>query len=324
MKMLTLRDYDYKAPMPYFGGKRRIAAQVWQRLGNVKNYVEPFFGSGAVLLARPHAPQIETVNDADAYLANFWRALQHDPDGVAAYADWMVNEVDLVARNRYLIGHPDALAFRERMFADPDIYDVKLAGWWVWGINSWIGSGWCVGNGPWGIVNGKVQKNGGKGGQWRQLPHLGDAGQGVNRQLPHLGNAGQGVNRKLPHLGWPPETKFGSVHTDPYSGDVRTKDLYATDNHDIATQVREWAIAHGDDRRLRIALCGYAAEFAGGMPANWREYAYSAGKSYGTTASVGSGKGNDANRHNERIWFSPGCLTDNNQKPKIRQSKLTI
>ena len=34
-----------------------------------------------------------------------------------------------------------------------------------------------------------------------KLPHLGDAGQGVNRQLPHLGNAGQGVNRQLPHLG---------------------------------------------------------------------------------------------------------------------------
>jgi hypothetical protein len=39
------------------------------------------------------------------------------------------------------------------------------------------------------------------GGQKRQLPHLGDAGRGINRKLPHLGNAGRGINRQLPHLG---------------------------------------------------------------------------------------------------------------------------
>jgi site-specific DNA-adenine methylase len=41
-----------KAPFPYFGGKSRIAAEVWRRFGDVKTYVEPFCGSCAVLLAR--------------------------------------------------------------------------------------------------------------------------------------------------------------------------------------------------------------------------------------------------------------------------------
>ena len=49
---MSLTDLD-KAPFPWFGGKARIAAQVWQRFGDVRNYVEPFFGSGAVLLNRP-------------------------------------------------------------------------------------------------------------------------------------------------------------------------------------------------------------------------------------------------------------------------------
>ena len=40
------------APFPWFGGKRRVAPIVWQRFGDVQNYVEPFFGSGAVLLNR--------------------------------------------------------------------------------------------------------------------------------------------------------------------------------------------------------------------------------------------------------------------------------
>jgi len=52
-------------PFPYFGGKSKIADIVWKRLGDVPNYVEPFFGNGAVLLRRPHKPGIETVNDKD-------------------------------------------------------------------------------------------------------------------------------------------------------------------------------------------------------------------------------------------------------------------
>ncbi len=42
-----------KAPFPYFGGKSRVADEVWRRFGNPKTYVEPFCGSCAVLLARP-------------------------------------------------------------------------------------------------------------------------------------------------------------------------------------------------------------------------------------------------------------------------------
>lgn len=72
-----------KAPFPYFGGKSKVAPIVWERFGDVPNYVEPFFGSGAMLLARPHDPGTETVNDKDGFVANFWRAVQHDPEAVA-------------------------------------------------------------------------------------------------------------------------------------------------------------------------------------------------------------------------------------------------
>ena len=33
--------------------------------------------------------------------------------------------------------------FREKMKTDPTFFDAKIAGWWVWGISQWIGSGWC-------------------------------------------------------------------------------------------------------------------------------------------------------------------------------------
>ena len=40
-----------KAPFPWFGGKSKVAGLVWERFGDVANYVEPFAGSLAVLLA---------------------------------------------------------------------------------------------------------------------------------------------------------------------------------------------------------------------------------------------------------------------------------
>jgi len=59
---------------------------------------------------------------------------------------------------------------------------------------------------------------------------------------------------------------------------------------------------------MRIVLAGYWQEHAEAMPKSWRAERYSAGKSYGTQAAVGSGKGNDANRHKECLWYSPHCL----------------
>ncbi|RKG62891.1 DNA adenine methylase [Corallococcus sp. CA054B] len=130
-----------RAPFPWFGGKSRAAHLVWEAFGDVANYVEPFAGSLAVMLGRPTPAGVETVNDRDTYLANFWRAVQLAPDEVARYADWPVNEADLHARHRWLVGQTE---FRARMRQDPEYFDSKIAGWWVWGICQWIGSGWCA------------------------------------------------------------------------------------------------------------------------------------------------------------------------------------
>jgi len=196
-----------KAPFPYFGGKGRVAPDVWRRFGDVPNYVEPFFGSGAVLLSRPHEPKTETVNDLDGWLTNFWRAVRQDPDRVAAWADYPVSELDLHARGDWLFYREEAADFVERLRADPEFCCFKSAGWWLWGACSWIGTGWGprqlphVGNAGMG-VNRKLPHVGNAGrGVNRQLPHVGNAGMGVNRKLPHVGNAGMGVNRQLPHVG---------------------------------------------------------------------------------------------------------------------------
>lgn len=133
-----------RAPFPWFGGKSRVAPEVWPRFGHVANYIEPFAGSLAVLLGRPadNPPRVETVNDIDAYLSNFWRAVSADPDAVAQACDWPVNEADLHARHRWLV---ETGAERlERVKRDAEFFDAQVAGWWVWGQCLWIGSGWCA------------------------------------------------------------------------------------------------------------------------------------------------------------------------------------
>ena len=71
------------APFPWFGGKSGAFEQVWEAFGIVDNYVEPFAGSAAMLLGAPPGKRIETINDFDGMVANFWRAIAADPDAVA-------------------------------------------------------------------------------------------------------------------------------------------------------------------------------------------------------------------------------------------------
>jgi len=327
------------APFPYFGGKSAIAHEVWRRFGDVPNLVEPFFGSGAVLLSRPaeHEGCIETANDLDGLLSNFWRALKADPEAVAHHADWPVSECDLFARHVWLVQRRDSLT--ERLMADPDWYDAKAAGWWCWGICCWIGSGWCSGEGPWTVADGKLVnlRESGSAGQGvnKQLVHLASAGRGVNRKRVQLGNAGTGVNRKLMHQGqrvnqvrewfhrlaerlrrvrvccgdWSrvcgptPTIKQGltGVFLDPPYSQGRTANLYAHDSMTVADDVRAWAIEWGEHPLMRIALCGYDPLE---MPEGWTPLRWKAHGGYG---SQGDGDARE-NAGKEIIWFSPGCL----------------
>lgn len=312
------RNTNYRPPFVWFGGKSPVADAAWQALGDVDNYVEPFFGSGAVLFLRNGIGKIETVNDCDGFVSNFWRALSKDADAVTEAADWPVNEADLHARHLWLVGNRKRIT--ERLMGDPEFFDARAAGWWVWGLNCWIGSGWCSGTGPWIAEDGEL----------RQLPHLRDTGQGVNRKLPHLGNTGKGdcaVRRawlrnylrefsdRLRNVrvccgDWSrvcgPSVTFRhgltGVFLDPPYSVERTEGVYACDSNDVAVEVRQWAIENGHNDGMRIVLAGYAGEHD--MPKDWRVHAWKAAGGYGL-------EGNQAGRENsvrERLWMSPHCV----------------
>lgn len=317
-----------KAPFPYFGGKSMIADQIWQAIGDVANYIEPFCGSCAVLLNRPHEPKIETVNDKDCMIANFWRALSKDPDGVSDHADWPVNEVDLEARHAWLVKQKDSL---RDFLSEPEYYDCKIAGWWCWGQCCWIGSGWCSGEGPWQRIDGRLQKlsNAGRGIN-RQLPHLSRAGQGINRKRPHLSDAGNGINRQLEQPiqaymhqladrlrnvrvccgDWQricgPAVTFkhgltGVFLDPPYANNIRTTGLYGEDCGNVAAEVTAWAVANGANPLMRIVVAGYDGEHNILESHGWRVIEWK--------ASAGYQSQDKGNAELERLWCSPACLT---------------
>jgi len=310
------------APFPWFGGKANAAELVWQAFGVVDNYVEPFAGSAAMLLSAPDGKRVATINDADGFVANFWRAISIDPDEVAHYADWPCNEVDLFARHSWLVRQSQGLL--DRLHGEPDYFDAKIAGYWVWGACNWIGSGWCGGEGPW-IHDGETIVDS------RKLPHLGNAGQGINRQLPHLGDAGRGHPRAAYIQEW-----FSKLHdalrdTRVTCGDwTRVVKDSVTTRHgltavfldppytkgkmdytakgtggDMAQEVQAWCAANGNDKKLRIVLCGHAGEHDALIEKGWEARKWVARKGYAITEEAVE------NSAGETVWCSPHC------KPQI-------
>lgn len=215
-----------KSPFPWPGGKSDVAAEIWRRFGNVPNYVESHAGSAAVLFLRPDQPQTETLNDLDGFICNALRSIAYAPEETAVWCDWPVSEADLTAAHLWLKAQRDELT--SRLMADPDYCDPKAAGRWLWGVASWIGDGWCVADGPWINLDGRLVDR-------RTLPE--DGATGIPRKLPGIspqhGDTGiqkhregtwkvtprltaeqgiqthRGVPRKMPEVGRSPNGQIG-------------------------------------------------------------------------------------------------------------------
>jgi DNA adenine methylase len=335
------------APFPWFGGKSLACETVWAAFGAVDNYVEPFAGSAAMLLGAPDGKRVETINDADGYVANFWRAVSHDAEAVAAHADWPTNEADLFARHSWLVRQRADLL--DRLHADPEWYDAKIAGWWCWGACNWIGTGWCSGNGPW-THDGERLVNS------RERSEAGNAGRGINRQLPHLGNAGQGigVSRQIPVLSggkgfigrglqratnlprgqyirdWFDALQFRMRDVRVTCGDwSRVVKDSVTTRHGLtavfldppytkgemdysaggvggalADEVRAWCLKNGENKQLRIILCGHAGEHDELLAHGWHIRTWTARKGYAVTDEA------IENSASETLWCSPHCVQE--------------
>lgn len=314
-----------KAPFPYFGGKSRVADIVWNELGDVKTYAEPFAGSMAVLFGRPktHVGGIEVINDKDMYVANFWRAVKSSPEEVAFYADEPCNEADLTARHIWLVNTGyDRI---QKILGDPEYYDAKVAGWWVWGISNWLGSQWCTGLGRWTSEDGKIKMIDRKQdkesrGVKSQRPHI-TTSSGINVKRIKNFEGGiygymEAIQERLKNVAvccgdWSRIVTKGALSggkpagiflDPPYTNEMRYDTLYCEDDGSITRDVEKWCIESQTNKNYKIVLAGYSGEY--NLP-GWKIIEWKSGRAY---ASSGSSNRNIENRDRERLWVSPSCL----------------
>jgi len=85
----TTRRKRLTAPLKWWGGKTYLAPKIIELMPRHLHYVEPYFGGGAVLLAKDPLDESkfwgnqcyeqgisEVINDVNLELTNFWRVLQ--------------------------------------------------------------------------------------------------------------------------------------------------------------------------------------------------------------------------------------------------------
>lgn len=280
-----------RAPFPWFGGKSRVASLVWERFGSVPNYVEPFFGSGAVLLGRPHEGATETVNDLDGMVVNFWRSTAASPDAVLRAALRVGAETELAARHGWMRERRAGLEAALR--ADAEHFDAEAAGVWAWGLCNTVAEAWHR--------------------HTPQRPALSTTPQGLlsaDDPAAVLSCLAERIRTVRVLCGdWTravtPErlrVRPAAVFLDPPYSEGEHCVTYAAGVGSVASDVRAWAAENGADPTLRIALCGYAGEHE--MPDGWTVERW---RAPGGFSNQGDGRGKD-NAARETIWFSPHCL----------------
>jgi len=284
-----------KAPFPYFGGKSKVADEVWRRFGQPKRYIEPFCGSAAVMLQRPGgAPsgaRDEVINDLDGFITNFYRTVKQQPDELVALMDYTVSELDLHARLDWLQGVEHDLT--ENLRADPHYCHTKAAAWWCWGACQWIGSGWPES-------------------ESKQMPRLASIGgrgiKSLDFRMEELHSISDRLDRvKIICGDWDrclgncalndarsSKNQTAIFFDPPYPDEKRNADLYSKDSMEVGYKVEKWCKQNQNDPTLRIAICGHDGTHE--LP-EWDKYEWKA-------------PGNYENADREVVWFSPQCRND--------------
>ena len=71
-----------RAVLKYPGSKWSLSDRIISLFPEHHSYLEPFFGSGAILFNKPRS-DIETVNDLDGNVVNLFECIRTDPERLA-------------------------------------------------------------------------------------------------------------------------------------------------------------------------------------------------------------------------------------------------
>lgn len=274
------------SPIPYFGSKAYAAERVWSALGNVNNYVEPFAGSLGVLLNRPGgASGIETVNDLNDDLMNFWMAVKLEPevliDEALSYpiAERALESIYLELLNPLEEYDPQRAGKwfyyatlnlpGARMDKSPQLKLSRLAGPCLsYGTGAWQGKSELMSTLAW--FKARLRNVRIMSGDWQRAlrPSITTAHDGVT-----------GVFLDPPYKGY--EAAYGDVES-------------------TSSEVCSWCSENGISERLRIVLCGYGDEHDALLEYGWAKQS--------VLKRRGMQKAKEHTGKLEAMWLSPHCV----------------
>ncbi len=242
---------------------------------------------------------------------NVWRSLQFNPDEVAKWCDWPVNHADLSARKKELIKNEERLL--ENLIDNPEWYDAKLAGYWIWAASCWIGSGLTmIGQIP------KIAKRGSGVHGIGQMPHISHSGMGIHstnhkfiyENFKNLSNRLRYVRvvcgdwTRVCGGNWQDKIGIVGIFFDPPYGVMnRDTNLYHHDSINISKDVESWCLERGKLKSYRIVVAGYE-EYPKLIDAGWKTETWSTQGGYSNTNKDSVNN----NRHRETLYYSPNCV----------------
>ena len=139
-----------KRPIPYYGSKEKIApliVDIVKKDNWSTQYIEPFVGSNSILLQDNFDGIKVILNDFDGKITNLWRALKYKPEETASYILGTCNTINLTGLDLAVQRSYDALL--DRLHADLNYCDPKLAAYFMDLSCGWIGDGAGNSSGPW-------------------------------------------------------------------------------------------------------------------------------------------------------------------------------
>jgi site-specific DNA-adenine methylase len=294
-------------PFTYFGGKRDIAQEVWRRFGwDIPNYIEPFAGGLAVLLARPVFDlrdlkrYRELANDTNLFLVNFWRSVQQENiEDLIRLMNFPAHEREMLDRRAELMKR--AFELKKRLKSVKDC-DVELAAYWLYVQRQWIGDG-------------ADDLNFVPGTKMIRAKECGFTSDSIEEDLRFLQERTRYTrfycgDWRAP-LKKPTQTinigTTGVFLDPPY---INTTGYYKgrLDKSDPGNEVpliaRDWALKYGKYPQFRIAYCGYLHHHDGVFPEGgengWIKLPWRIKNGY-------SKPGEDKTVEIDTVWFSPHC-----------------
>ena len=288
------------SPLAWRGGKGWISEKVWEALGDPAHYIEPFAGSLAVLLTRPGGGgRVETVGDADGFVANFWRAMQADCEAVEHHWAQPPIEVDLLAWQSHLKKQAESLT--KKLAENHRFYDPEIAGRWAhlaaWRLQSPLAGNNITKLKPSTTAGGLVTIRG-AGRREERIEWLRNVQHRISGVRIMFGDWHRTVT-DAEFIG----THNGVFLDPPYKVKTRLQHNYEADRrggNEPSAEALRWAAEHGNNPNLRIVLCAHEGDLAESLTeSGWTSYV--GRRLVGTNSRM-----TDARL--DAIWFSPHCL----------------